>query len=137
MKATFDPAADAAYICLADEIAPGGVERTLVVGEEAGIVGAIHLDLDPEGCLLGIEILGARRLLPRGFLDWLPRSSVDEGTDSGPPGPSSGPEERRQLEAGRGADAEADDHQARLGEGGQAGVAEQLGGQSLIDHQAR
>jgi uncharacterized protein YuzE len=64
MKWTYDPEADAAYIQLVDEIAPGGVART-VGCDPAEVGGMINLDFDSQGRLLGIEVLDASELLPR------------------------------------------------------------------------
>lgn len=62
MRMTFDAEADAAYVYLVPEIAPGGVSQTRqcmipLPGSD------ISLDFDADGKLLGIEILGARRIL--------------------------------------------------------------------------
>ena len=58
----YDKEADAAYIQL-HPIAPGEVARTEVADLEL-VSAAINLDFDSEGRLVGIEILGARRILP-------------------------------------------------------------------------
>jgi uncharacterized protein YuzE len=64
MNFTYDPEADAAYIYLVP-IARGGVDETVCVADEyPELAGDVNLDLDKEGRLLGIEILGARRFLP-------------------------------------------------------------------------
>jgi len=58
-----DPEANAAYLALTD-IGPGEAVETIPVRDRAGeIVGAV--DLDAEGCVLGIEFLDAERRLPR------------------------------------------------------------------------
>ena len=61
MRTTFDAEADAAYIQLVPEIAPGRSARNIIIEDVAG--GPIVLDFDAEGILLGVEVLGARRLL--------------------------------------------------------------------------
>ena len=58
-----DPEANAAYLALTD-IGPGEAVETIRVRDRAGdIVGAV--DLDADGCVLGIEFLDADRRLPR------------------------------------------------------------------------
>jgi uncharacterized protein YuzE len=68
MRVTYDPQADAAYISLRDPIGDGESKRQ-VVCDDGGIAGDIILDFDKEGVLLGIEVLRARRLLPKELLD--------------------------------------------------------------------
>jgi uncharacterized protein YuzE len=63
----YDKEADAAYIQL-DPIAAGGVARTEVANVELDSA-AINLDFDEDGRLVGIEILGARRILPAELLE--------------------------------------------------------------------
>jgi len=67
IQVTYDGAADAAYLTIADDIAPGAVTHTHVC-EVEDLRGMIHLDFDAEGRLLGMEIIGARHCLPREFL---------------------------------------------------------------------
>lgn len=58
-----DTAANAAYLSLTD-IGPGEAVETIPVHDHAGdLVGA--LDLDADGCVLGIEFLDEQRRLPR------------------------------------------------------------------------
>jgi uncharacterized protein YuzE len=57
MRVTYDPADGMAYVYLVDDIKPGEAKRQEVT--EDGLV----LDYDADGKLLGIEILGADRLL--------------------------------------------------------------------------
>jgi uncharacterized protein YuzE len=58
----YDPEVDAAYIYLKQPIAPGEVAETVV--SDADIkMGAVNLDFDAAGHLLGIEILGATQVL--------------------------------------------------------------------------
>ncbi|MBF6209898.1 DUF2283 domain-containing protein [Nocardia puris] len=61
MRVTYDPAADAAYFTIADAIAPGEATRQ-VVTPVAG--GTVVLDFNSSGTLLGLEVLGAQRLVP-------------------------------------------------------------------------
>ena len=63
MKLTYDPEADAAYIYVADRIAAGEVRQTHPC-ELEGVSGSINLDFDASGRLLGIEVLGAKTVLP-------------------------------------------------------------------------
>ena len=58
-----DPDANAAYLKLTDT-APGDAVETVRVYDHAGDwIGAV--DLDADGCVLGIEFLDAARRLPR------------------------------------------------------------------------
>ena len=59
LRATFDPAADAAYVYLlpADAVEPS-VARTVAVDA------AINLDFDDEDRLIGVEILSSAALHP-------------------------------------------------------------------------
>lgn len=63
LRATYDPAVDAAYFRLQADIEVGGVAQTVPL-DPAGIGGMINLDFDKEGRLLGIEVLGAKDKLP-------------------------------------------------------------------------
>lgn len=65
MRTTFDAVADAVYIELVPEIAPGRSVRNEIV-ETAG--GTVVLDFDQAGVLLGVEVLGATALLDGEFL---------------------------------------------------------------------
>ncbi|MEU4014877.1 DUF2283 domain-containing protein [Microbacterium sp. NPDC028030] len=65
MRTTFDAEADAAYITLVSEIAPGRSVRNEIV-DTAG--GTVVLDFDQAGVLLGIEVIGATKLLDGEFL---------------------------------------------------------------------
>lgn len=56
-----DPEVDAAYITL-QAIAEGAAVRQIVV-EDARLSGEVVLDLDADGRLLGIELIGYRSLL--------------------------------------------------------------------------
>ncbi|MBU2664749.1 DUF2283 domain-containing protein [Actinoplanes bogorensis] len=59
MHSTYDAEADAAYFTVAERDAPA-LEQVVV--ERPGR-GDIVLDFDPEGRLLGVEVIGARSLL--------------------------------------------------------------------------
>lgn len=64
MRLTYDEKADAAYVYLVPTIDRGEVHQTrhsMVPLDQAGI----NLDFDADGRLLGIEILGASRVLRR------------------------------------------------------------------------
>ena len=66
MRVTYDPDADAAYIYLR-EIEPGGAKHQCLI-ECASATGMIILDIDAEGRLIGIEVVGARNGLPHEVL---------------------------------------------------------------------
>jgi len=70
VRVTYDPAVDAAYIYLV-EIPPGRVASTHVCDVEVAN-GSINLDFDRDGKLLGLEVLGATRLLPHEVLHLAP-----------------------------------------------------------------
>jgi len=63
MRITYDGEADAAYVYLVDRIEQGGVARTSVAGHGSPALDSINLDFDADGRLLGIEVLGAGRVL--------------------------------------------------------------------------
>ncbi|CAD5140673.1 conserved protein of unknown function [Microbacterium sp. Nx66] len=65
MRTTFDAEVDAAYITLVPETESGRSVRNEVV-DIAG--GTVVLDFDQSGMLLGLEILGATKLLDGVFL---------------------------------------------------------------------
>jgi len=62
IRTTYDPSVDAAFIYLT-EIEPGRVDH----GEEV-LGGRLILSFDSERRLVGIEILGAKDILPRELL---------------------------------------------------------------------
>ncbi len=62
MRLTYDAAADAAYVYLVDSIVPGGVAHTAASMLDLDQA-FIAFDFDSRGKLLGIEILGASRVL--------------------------------------------------------------------------
>ena len=64
MRVTFDEEADAAYI----DIVEDPLEPLETVSVEAILPSMINLDFDPDGRLVGIEVLDARRRLPDDFL---------------------------------------------------------------------
>lgn len=59
----YDPEVDAAYATIGRPIRPGEASRQLHVELPDGVPGEIILDFDRDGHLLGVEILGATRLL--------------------------------------------------------------------------
>ena len=63
MRITFDPDADAAYIYIKDQLGFGEVKETHLCDVQAQ-EGAVILAFDEEGRLVGVEILGARQLIP-------------------------------------------------------------------------
>ncbi|MDP8910834.1 MAG: DUF2283 domain-containing protein [Actinomycetota bacterium] len=66
MRATYDEETDGAYIYLR-AIGPGEAVQQVLV-EDDRLRGDVILDLDRDGKLLGIEVLGARSLLPTNVL---------------------------------------------------------------------
>ncbi len=68
MRVTYDASVDAAYIQLAGVVGAGGVDFTYGC-DPAEVGGMIHLDFDSSGTLVGIEVLGASRMLPKEVLD--------------------------------------------------------------------
>ncbi|MEM5814254.1 MAG: DUF2283 domain-containing protein [Candidatus Aenigmatarchaeota archaeon] len=73
MKITYSETDDAAYIYLV-EAKPGVAARTEPC-EIAGLRGEINLDFDKNGRLVGIEVLGASKVLPKEILDRAERLS--------------------------------------------------------------
>ncbi len=65
----YDSKANAAYIRLADEILAGGVDYTYPCPPSEVGGAMINLDFDSDRRLVGIEILGARTVLPPEVLD--------------------------------------------------------------------
>jgi uncharacterized protein YuzE len=62
VKLTYDPEANAAYILLGAEIAPGSLDHTVEL--EPLVEGTLlHADIGVDGKLVGFEIIGADRLL--------------------------------------------------------------------------
>jgi uncharacterized protein YuzE len=73
MRVSFDKEADAAYIRLSDDVRhPFETVPVQGIGEWM-----INLDFDADGRLAGIEVLDARKLLPREFLDRFGNSSAE------------------------------------------------------------
>jgi uncharacterized protein YuzE len=64
MKITYDSEANAAYIYLVTQIAPGEASEQVDEIETPGGKGEIILDFDSSGRLLGIEVLNAKDVLP-------------------------------------------------------------------------
>jgi uncharacterized protein YuzE len=68
VRFTYDPDADAAFIYIVDQINPGQAARSEMCDLEIR-EGAVILVLDADERLLGIELLGASRLVPAEVLD--------------------------------------------------------------------
>ena len=68
MRITYDPDADAAFIYLVDSIQNGQVAQSHMCDLEIR-EGAVILAMDQQQRLLGIEILGAAKLLPQVVLE--------------------------------------------------------------------
>lgn len=75
MKVTYDAASDMAYIAFT-VIEDKGVGQTIQLVLWPNELG-INADLDKEGCLIGIEVFGARRHLPKSLLDKALRPGQD------------------------------------------------------------
>jgi len=67
MRIVYDQQSDAATIYLAGEIDPGGAPRSLMTDLEVK-EGAVILLLSEEEQIVGIEVLGASKLLPASVL---------------------------------------------------------------------
>lgn len=67
VRITFDSESDAAFIYLVPDIGPGEVAHTHMCDLEIQ-EGAIILDFDADDRLLGVEVLGATKLLPAAVL---------------------------------------------------------------------
>ena len=63
---TYDPEVDAAYVYLREPEARHGTVTSLPVENAPGM---IVLDFDTDGCLFGIEVLDASKLIPPELLD--------------------------------------------------------------------
>jgi len=63
MRLAYVASVDDAYIYFVDHIGDGAVSETYPC-EPRGGDGSINLDFDASGRLLGIEVLGARSVLP-------------------------------------------------------------------------
>jgi uncharacterized protein YuzE len=66
MRVTYDPEVDAAYLYLREPETRKGTVTSLPV---AGAPGTIVLDFDTDGCLFGVEVLDASKLLPSELLE--------------------------------------------------------------------
>lgn len=64
VRITYDQDADAAYVYFEDRIADGSVEQTVPSGIDLDRA-LIAFDFNVDGKLVGIEILGASRILTR------------------------------------------------------------------------
>lgn len=82
MRITFDADLDAAYVYIADPIGRGEAFTQVWVKSKRIRGGDIILDLDREGRLLGVELLGAEALL-----------RPDTLAEASPPAPRPGPPE--------------------------------------------
>jgi uncharacterized protein YuzE len=68
MRVTYDAAADAAYIALAEPIGDGEAATTIHSIMTPGDRGEVALDFDADGRLLGLEVLHAGAVLPAAVL---------------------------------------------------------------------
>jgi uncharacterized protein YuzE len=82
MRVTYDPSVDAAYIYLR-EVEPGGIKESVDIDAPEGVAaGSVVVDFDHEGRMVGIEVLNARRCLPKHFLDGAERPGQRHVTSS-------------------------------------------------------
>jgi uncharacterized protein YuzE len=63
MRITYDSQADAAYIYLT-EIEPGGVTSGSTLNRHMEMASSVNCDFNAADQLVGIEVLGASRVLP-------------------------------------------------------------------------
>jgi uncharacterized protein YuzE len=71
LRVTLDEEADAAYIHLTRDIAPGVAARTVTLDWPAAM---INVDFDSDGRILGVEVLGAKATLPSDLIEQLDSS---------------------------------------------------------------
>jgi len=71
MRTTVDTSVDMGYIYIKDGFAPGESKKTIVVSLDSADPDKLDLviDLDANGKILGIEVFGAKRLLPTEVYD--------------------------------------------------------------------
>jgi uncharacterized protein YuzE len=62
MDGTYDPEVDAATLRFVPQLEPGSSQRQVVL-QANGLAEELVLDLDDEGRILAIEVLGASRVL--------------------------------------------------------------------------
>lgn len=62
MRTTHDREVDAAYVYIRHKIPPGGTARSRSIRTQSG---DITLDFDKDGCLIGVELIPASKLLPK------------------------------------------------------------------------
>ena len=67
LRVTFDPQTDAAYVYLQEQTALDGAIRTVYI-DMLDLGGAVGVDVDSHGRIVGLEVLDAARLLPAQFL---------------------------------------------------------------------
>jgi uncharacterized protein YuzE len=62
---TYDSDADATYVYLEYPLRPGAVHRTQTFNTS---IGMLNLDIDAQGHVIGLEIIGSRAHVPAGLL---------------------------------------------------------------------
>ena len=77
VRITYDRHTDAATIHLVDDIGPGGAPRSMMCDLEIQ-EGAVILLLSESEQLVGLEVLGASKLLPRQLLDEAKRPEIPD-----------------------------------------------------------
>jgi uncharacterized protein YuzE len=70
---SLDETVNAAYVFFVDEVRAGEAVKTVCV-DPLDIGGMVNIDLDAEGKILGIEVLGATQLLPASLLGQMRRA---------------------------------------------------------------
>lgn len=71
LRVTYDDEVDAAYVYLKHPLARGEAVRTISVDgeEDNGYPWIVNLDVDADGRILGLEVLGATDRLPPDLLN--------------------------------------------------------------------
>lgn len=68
MRTTYDAEVDAAYVHLTTDTTRGRSVHNVEVASKASGGGSVVLDFDQHGVLLGVEVLGASRVLDDSFV---------------------------------------------------------------------
>ncbi|MFJ8860548.1 DUF2283 domain-containing protein [Streptomyces sp. NPDC102451] len=76
LRVTYDQKANAAYVSFANQQARSKVAR-MYPCDPVEVGGMINLDFDENGCLIGIEVLGANAKLPQYLLDVAERLDIE------------------------------------------------------------
>ncbi|WEH16575.1 DUF2283 domain-containing protein [Streptomyces sp. VNUA24] len=76
IRVTYDRKANSAYVYFVDPQARTQVAR-MYPCDPVEVGGMINLDFDESGCLVGVEVLGAKSKLPQYLLDMAERLDMD------------------------------------------------------------